>query len=131
MKRVLIFPLLGPPLGMLVFIAERVAAEMLAIGEADWRIGLYFGVLLLFAYLIGIIPALLTCIVDWQLDLRRVPYRIGLTALFASVASYPFLENILSHKYSAGWSATMALTSMIPAAVCSWLSGDAKSRGTQ
>jgi hypothetical protein len=74
-------------------------------------------------YLVFIGPGLVAALVDWLVAKTLIPAVIG-TTLFAYVALVLYLAWDGSAKYIFA----LGLTSAIPAAVCSWLSGDRQTR---
>ena len=112
MKRFLIFTLLFPPLALAVFTAPDGFKNIL-----NW---------LGYAYLLAIIPAWLIMAVDWKLSAN--PLRIVWTT-FAGALMTGSVAFVLGDGFSEFFIALMAmLVGAIPAAVCSWLSGE-KQRG--
>ncbi|MGN6461436.1 MAG: hypothetical protein ACTHLY_09510 [Pseudolabrys sp.] len=125
MRRFLIFALLGPALGFVTafWILLQVFNGLLgAPSTFDW----HQVVLLPAAYMLGIIPALITALFDHVLARRHARFRILWTALFAYAATYL----ILLTAWSAGTVHGPALLAFgligaLPGAVCAWLSGKA------
>lgn len=124
MKRFLIFAVVGPPLGF-------VMAFWVMLQVANWALGspstfdLHQVVLLPAAYLVGMIPALLTAWFDHVLARIDVPYRIGLTAAFAYAISYVPLVAALTMGFVHGpFVLLLGLVGAVPAALCSWLATD-------
>ena len=130
MKRALIFMLLGPVLGSLVIslIVFPTAAMLEGIGFQLGPKNLILAVIgLPVAYVIGIIPAVVTCLIDWYLDVRDVRYRPVFCALVGFAVTYPFMRDSLVHPTPGSlWPLVGGMIGVLPAAVCSWLSGKRK-----
>ena len=110
MKRFLIFSALFPLLALAVFTAPDAFKHYL-----DW---------LVYAYLAAIIPAWITAATDWKLSAKPSIHRIAGTAL-TGAAITGLIAGLLWGGFSEFFSAFMALlVGAIPAALCSWLSGD-------
>jgi hypothetical protein len=118
MKRFLIFLLLGPLLGFLVFLLRDVAGGRIF----DGVMGVIFG--LPFAYLFGLPIVLIMWVEDWLLSDRIgwgtkvatsacVGYISSILMLLATSARHIELPQILS----------FGLVGALPAAACSWLAG--------
>jgi uncharacterized membrane protein YhaH (DUF805 family) len=107
MKRFLIFPVLFPPLALVVFTAPDGFKNVL-----DWMV---------MAYAIAVIPALLLAWVDWALSAK--PLRVMGTAVTAALAAV-LIVLFMSGGSDELWPVLMVgLVGGVPAAVCSWLSG--------
>jgi hypothetical protein len=106
MKRFLIFPVLFPPLALVVFTAPDGFKHLL-----DWMV---------MAYAIAVIPALLLAWVDWAFSAK--PLRVMGTAVTAALAAV-LIVLFLSGGSGELWPVLMVgLVGGVPAAVCSWLS---------
>jgi hypothetical protein len=126
MRRILVFALLGPPLGfVMVFYVLGPAMNWLLGGSADF--GWQHVVMLPMAYAIGILPALLTALVDAVLAGRGIRRRLLWTALFGFAASFLPLAGALAAGYIAGEPLLLVwgLVGAVPAYVCSRLAGPA------
>ena len=76
--------------------------------------------------MIGIIPAVVTCLIDWYLDVH-VRYRPVFCALVGFAVTYPFTRNSLVHPTPGSfWPLVGGMIGVLPAALCSWLSGKRK-----
>lgn len=126
MIRIFVFPLLGPLLGMACFIVEVwlfSGQVQMHFPEAVWSLAM------MFAYLFGLPPAIVTGIVDWLL--KRVPLWLriavafgvgfGATLVMAGLA-FKSIEQIFGGIVLAG------LIGATPAVICSWLSGKIEER---
>lgn len=108
MKRVLIFALLGPPLGFVTGFYVMLPLMSAAVGDSP-QVSFYQLVLLPLAYFMGLVPAVLAGIFDESVAHRR--FRILWTALFAfgAVSSrLPERSYLASSAYGScplGWSA--------------------------
>jgi hypothetical protein len=123
MRRFVIFATLGPLLGFVTVMA-LVQALNVAI---DGSMTLQFGqtVLLPAAYVLGIVPALITASVDNALSKAR--YRVLWTSMFAYFAGFmPVLTALLMGFLSSWYVLLVGLVGLVPGAVCSWLSGEKK-----
>lgn len=101
MKRVLVFTLVAPPLSFAI-------AFWILLQAANWAAGNPFTfnlrqvALLPKAYLIGVIPALLTATYDYVMEESDVSYRAGLTAMFAYAISYVPLVIVGGMEFTQG-----------------------------
>lgn len=116
MKRFLIFVVLFPPLALLIAIlAISEARSYLNTSFVFWMLGI--------AYLVGIVPALLSAWADWGLSDNPMCVRLtgttvaGAASIMAAVAAFNFGEMLVAPVVF-----LIALMGAIPAAVCSWLS---------
>jgi hypothetical protein len=117
MRRIVIFVLLFPLMAFLVVIATSLFDGKSPANFADFRFGLEV------AYIFGLLPALLCCALDWFL--RSNPYRITRTTALGAVISTPLW--ILFASPRLGWFLIVVsgiCLGAIPAAICSWLSGE-------
>jgi hypothetical protein len=121
--RIAIFCLFGPPLGAICMFALGVAANPSGVTSGALQ-GLFFVVL--FSYLPGFAPAILTCQADDYLSdkLARWP-RAAVTSLVGAAVTVAWLSLVVGTGRWVGLEA--ALLGAIPAAVCSWLSDRWKS----
>ena len=116
MKRFLIFTVLYPALGLLIFLASDPSSRnvnLLPLMLGD-------------AYLAGIIPAWLSAAVDWKLS--RSHLRLLGTAVTGAAVVMAGLVALHFGEILTGWVAVIMISLIggVPAAVCSWLSGNAK-----
>lgn len=116
MKRFLIFAVLYPPLALLVAIlAISEARSYLDTSFVFWMLGI--------AYLVGIVPALLSATADWGLSETSIYERLigtavaGAASIMAAVAAFNFGEMLVAPVVF-----LIALMGAVPAAMCSWLS---------
>ena len=121
MRRLLVFALLGPLLGFVMVV--WVMAQVL-----NWATGgpttfdYHQVVLIPFAYVFGILPALLAAWCDHLLAKRGVPYRTLGTTLFSYFMSFiPALGAISIGFMSGPYLLLIGLTGAVPGAICSWL----------
>jgi hypothetical protein len=125
MKRFLIFLLLGPLLGLLVFMLRNAFAGKIVGGFMGFVFGLPFG------YLFGLPIVLVMWVEDWFLsdkngaknESRHICVR-GIRGLHRNAAATSALHLQLPQILSFG------IVGAIPAAVCSWLAGTTENRGT-
>ncbi|HEY4250087.1 MAG TPA: hypothetical protein VGM87_02750 [Roseomonas sp.] len=123
LRRFLVFGLLGPPLGFVVGFWGLVPALNWAM---DGRSGFDWHqmVLLPLAYAMGIVPALLTALVDAAIAQRGWRWRPLWTAAFAFAASFTPLGTLLVAGYlTSPWILLWGLIGAVPGLVCSALSG--------
>lgn len=123
MKQLLIFSILGPPLGMATGLLG--AMPMLCWWLGDRAMLDYHQIVLLpLAYMIGGLPAIIVALFDWLLARHHAPWRIVWTALFAFCAAFvPLLPSIL-HRFIHGYPALLfGILGVVPGAICSYLSG--------
>jgi Family of unknown function (DUF5413) len=120
-KRIVIFVLLGPPLGMITGLYGMLPVLNWSLGEPS-LIDFHQFVLLPLAYVIGLIPALIVGCFDAALAHRRVRGRIAWTTLFAAVACYiPLMTSIGMGFIGGPFLLLFGLIGAVPAALCSWL----------
>lgn len=119
MKRFLIFGILFPPLGLLIAIAAIPdARNHSSIGFMFWMLGI--------AYVVGLIPALLSAVVDRALSASELYVRLTGTALagaisiIGAVAAFNFSEMLVAPIVL-----LIALMGAAPAAVCCWVADKA------
>ncbi|WP_441255895.1 hypothetical protein [Tardiphaga sp. 285_C5_N1_2] len=112
MNRFIIFALLFPPIGMLVFQSPDLVSKGIPASE-EWLAWV------ISSYPIAIVPALLMAWVDQVLSKQPLhPLKTTAVGGLASLLVLVFLGGL-----SAFWSSVMAiLLGAVPAAVCSWLS---------
>src|SRR5580704_2448883 len=119
MKRFLIFTVLFPPLALAVFIAPDTFGKDPLLDW--WAVGI--------AYMVAIIPAWLMAGVDWALSAKPTYLRIVGTAVTGAVIT-DSVALFMWGFFAGYWPVLMAgLVGAIPAAVCSWLSGEKKENG--
>lgn len=118
MKRFLIFAALFPPLGMLIAIAAVAEARRyFDTSFTFWMLGI--------AYIVGLVPALLSATADWALSENPICFRMigtaaaGTVSIIAAVAAFNFTEMLVAPVV-----VLIALMGAIPAAICSWLSAE-------
>ena len=121
MKRPVLFIFLGPLLGHAIasFIVFPVA---LAAEGAAWapKHLLLALITLPYAYVFGLIPASISCAVDYFL--KHEPWHMFWTALFGIIFSLPVLLVFAPFSTPNNFAAAACIGG-IPAAICSWLSG--------
>jgi hypothetical protein len=120
MRRFVIFATLRPLLGFLSVIALVQALN----AAVDGSITLSFGqaILVPAAYVLGIVPALITASFDHAV--RNARYRVLWTSLFAYFAGFmPVLTALLMGLLSSWYVLFVGLVGLVPGAICSWLAG--------
>jgi hypothetical protein len=122
MKRFLIFALFYPLLTIIILLL----VSLTHIGVAALS---YTVPLVAWSYAIGVLPAIALAFVDWFLAAR-----LGALRRIASVALVALLMGILftlSTSDSSAWFDRLifGLANAIPAAICSWLSGEKQNGG--
>jgi hypothetical protein len=123
MKRVLIFAILGPALGFVMLFWVLLQALNQALG-APSTFDLHQVVLLPAAYMLGIVPALVTAAFDHALARRGARLCILWTALFGYAAAYLILATAWLDGFVHGpYLLAFGLVGAVPGAICSWLSG--------
>lgn len=122
-RRLLIFGLLGPPLGFAV-------GFWMLLPLLNWATGgdstFEWGQLMLVpvAYWLGLLPALLAALVDHLLARRGVRWRAAWTALFAAAASFvPLISGLAMGYLGSPWLLVWGVIGAVPGFVCSLLSG--------
>lgn len=116
MKRLVIFSALLPPLALIVFVAPETLSHR--------AIPSYFWGGLLLGYTVALLPAWLLAVVDWLLLAKPFYFRIlgtaGTAALMTTTTAHFMWDG-----FRELWPVVMAvLVGAIPAAVCSFLSGE-------
>ncbi|UZE48751.1 DUF5413 family protein [Rhodopseudomonas sp. P2A-2r] len=127
MKRFVIFVLLGPVIGFIVFVLRDIAGGKIFGGFPGLLIGLPF------AYLFGIVPALIMWLEDWWLC-ERIPLlaKVATSALNGYLAVIALLWlNTAPGQVHAPQFLTFGLVGAVPAAICSLLSWTGWSRKEQ
>jgi uncharacterized membrane protein len=121
MKRFVIFGLLFPPIAFVL--AFWIMLQIANIASGEHITAEYHQVMLLpLAYVLAIVPALLTAWVDHVVAHR--PYRILWTALAGYVLVYlPLIAPMMAKFLHGPEMAVFGITGAIPAAICSWLAG--------
>lgn len=129
MKRIVIFVLLGPPLGMITGLYGMLPVLNWSLGEPS-LIDFHQFVLLPLAYVIGFVPALIVGCLDAALATRRVRWRIAWTVLFAAAACYiPLMSSITMGFIGGPLLLLFGIIGAVPAALCSWLAGKTDQKG--
>ncbi len=129
MKRLLIFLLLGPPLGSFMALFVLLPAIALMAGDItgfDASLVVAFIILLPTTYMTGIAPAALVCAVDAFLASRNVrPWRRVLWSASAGavIGFLPLLTSLLGGYIHGLWLLLFVVVGAFPGAVCSWLAG--------
>lgn len=119
MKRFVIYVLLGPAIGFVVFVLRDIAG-----GKIDGGFpGVLFG--LPFAYLFGILPALVMWLEDWWLcEKISLPAKILTSAVTGYLAVIVLLLlNTAPGQVKLPQILTFGIVGAVPAAICSLLSG--------
>ena len=125
MKRFAIYVLLGPLIGFIVFVLRDIAGGKIFGGFPGLLIGLPF------AYLFGIVPALVMWLEDWWLCERiPLPAKVATSALtgYAAVIALLWLNTAPGQVHTPQF-LTFGLVGAVPAALCSLLSWTGFSRG--
>lgn len=119
MKRFVIYVLLGPAIGFVVFVLRDIAGGKIYGGFP----GVLFG--LPFAYLFGILPALVMWLEDWWLCQKiSLPAKIFTSAVTGYVAVIALLLlNTAPGQVKLPQILTFGIVGAVPAAICSLLSG--------
>jgi hypothetical protein len=120
-RRVLIFALLGPPIGFATGLWGLLQLLNWAVGSPSTSdIGQL--VLLPVAYALGIVPALIVARFDQAVVKSR--YRVLWTTLFAYLAGFlPILGALMMGFIQSLWVLPLGLIGAVPGAICSWLAG--------
>ena len=123
MKRFLIFLLLGPLLGFLVFLLRNAFAGKTVGGFMGFVFALPFG------YLFGL-PTVLW-VEDWFLsDKIGLGMKVATSACVGYIASIAMLLLTSALQLQLPQILSFGIVGAIPAAVCSWLAGTTEDRGT-
>jgi hypothetical protein len=128
LKRLLLFALLGPPLGMAAgFFIIVPLLSGLELPNID-----PFGFLVLMpaSYIMGLVPALLVGFVDAALADRGINLgtRIAYTAIAGFLLAFLPIAGVIIWGFAQGpYLLLYGIIGAVPAAICSWLSGASKS----
>jgi len=123
MTRFLVFAILGPALGFVTLFWVLLQAFNWLLG-APGTFDPHQIVLLPAAYMVGIVPALVTAAFDHALARRRARLRILWTALSGYAAAYLILATAWLDGFVHGaYLLAFGLVGAVPGAICSWLSG--------
>ena len=118
MKRFLIFVLLGPVLGFLVFLARDLAAGKVFGGFMGILVGLPF------VYLFGLPIVLVMWAEDWLLsDKIALGMKVATSACVGYLASIAMLLLTSALHIELPQVLSFGMVGAIPAAACSWLAG--------
>jgi hypothetical protein len=121
--RLLIFALIGPPIGLCFAMWVLLPVFEIAVGGRplfDW----HQIVLVPLSYLLGLIPACVVAVFDAFLAGRHFSYRPLWTALFGFAASFlPLLSSLTAGFIHGPIILLFGLVGAAPAALCSWLAG--------
>src|ERR1700761_4736976 len=120
-RRILIFALLGPPIGFATGFWGLLQLLNWALDSpGTFDIGQL--VLLPVAYVIGIVPALIVARFDEAVAKSR--YRVLLTYLFSYLAGFlQILGALMMGFIQSLWVLPFGLIGAVPGAICSWLAG--------
>ena len=121
MKRLLIFALLGPPLGL--FTGLWIMLPILNWGLGDKSVFDYHQIVLVpVSYMVGTVPACLAGLFDGFLAGRRVRYGPLWTALFGFAVSFlPLASSFAAGFIHGPFILVFGFVGALPAFVCSWL----------
>jgi hypothetical protein len=126
MKRILTYICLGPPLGLGVLFLVLLVVEPGTRSDVVLGLALPF-FLLPYAYLAGIVPALIVCAIDWLLAKRLELWpKVAVCTVVGYVATVVGMFGI--HVIPSVKVALFGMVGAIPAAICSWLSNRNKDR---
>jgi hypothetical protein len=127
MKRIFIFALLGPPLGMAAGMLVLLPAISFIAGEPivfDRGQIVGFATLLPAAYMLGLLPALLVGFVDGLLAGKNIRWRMAWTASVGFFAGFlPLITSLLAGFIHGPFVLLVGFVGAVPAAACSWLAG--------
>jgi Family of unknown function (DUF5413) len=126
-KRFVIYVLLGPAIGFVVFTLRDIAGGKIVGGFP----GVLFG--LPFAYLFGILPALVMWLEDWWLcEKISLPAKIFTSAVTGYLAVIVLLVlNTAPGQVKLPQIITFGIVGAVPAAICSLLSGTSFKRNLE
>jgi hypothetical protein len=126
MRRFLVFAALFPPFAFIVAMWGVLQILNLALAESSTA-DYHQLILLPAAYVIGLLPAILTALADEALARRHVRYRILWTALAGYVFIFaPLLAALLMGFVHGPYLMVFGIIGAIPGAICSWLAGGSK-----
>jgi hypothetical protein len=123
-KGVIIFSVLGPPLGLMTALLVLIPLiSLIASGKLEWTadpLGLV--VLLPLSYFLGFVPAAVVGFVDALLARNAVPGRIAWTTLAGFFGTFLPVLSAITAGYIHGFSFLIGgIVGAVPAALCSWL----------
>ena len=124
MKRLLIFALLGPPLGVATGLWVILPVFSWAVGDPV-QFDYHQLILLPLGYLSGVPPALLAGLLDGFLAKRNIRRRVLWVALGGFLLSFlPLASSFAAGFIHGPFILIFGFVGAVPAAVCSWLSGN-------
>ena len=124
MKRLLIFALLGPPLGVATGLWVILPVFSWAVGDPV-QFDYHQLILLPLGYLSGVPPALLAGLLDRFLAKRNIRRRVLWVALGGFLLSFlPLASSFAAGFIHGPFILIFGFVGAVPAAVCSWLSGN-------
>jgi hypothetical protein len=133
MKRILIFAVLGPLLGIVTGLFVLLPVIAVLAGEPmvfDIHQIVTVPVLLPVVYMVGLIPALLVGSFDAILARWNIGQRVLWCALFGFAVSFLPLVTSLSMGFLHGpFVLTFGLLGAVPGAICSWIAGKVNRQG--
>jgi len=123
MKRLVVFAVLGPPLGLVTGMWGILPVLNWSLGEPS-VFDYHQAALLPVAYLVGLVPALLVGVFDGLLARRNIAWRPLWCALFGFAASFlPLLTSFAMGFLHGPFVLLFGLLGAVPAAICSWVAG--------
>jgi hypothetical protein len=127
LKRLLVFVLLGPPLGMLTGLLGLLPIVSFFLGDPasiDVHQITALPALIPVAYVIGLAPALLVGLLDEALYRWDIGHRILWCAVFGFAVSFlPLLTSLMIGFIHGPFLLLFGLIGAVSGAVCSWLAG--------
>ena len=128
MRRFVVFATLFPLLAFLVSLWGILQILNWSLG-AESTIDYHQLILLPLAYVMVLLPAMLTAVVDDVLARRKTRYRIVWTAFAGYMFIFiPLLAALLTGSIHGPYLLLFGIIGAVPAAICSWLAGS-KSAG--
>ncbi|MBL8570086.1 MAG: hypothetical protein JNK84_13530 [Phreatobacter sp.] len=117
--RLVLFGVLGPPLGLATGLGV-----LALVGPGQPMAGIGILVLLIPTYFLGLVPALVTALIDTVLAERGTPRRMLWTTLAGAACGFILVAAAIGYSglIRPLWLA-WGLVGAAPAAICSWLAG--------
>lgn len=120
-RRILVFGLLGPVLGYLVFLALS--------GDHAALVGRTVGLVLPLVFAVEVAPFLICAVVDFFMENVRWWERVVVAFLLGFLLTYAAVFALLPSAASTDWRILpLGLVGAVPAAICSWLVSGMASR---
>jgi hypothetical protein len=123
MKRLAVFAIAGPPIGVaiLFLILLPVAALLEGVPIGIFVATAMGSISVVLACFFALLAALVVALFDWIASLIEVPNRPIATAIVGWVLAFLLLHEYLALPDLPGWFVAIGMLGAIPGFVCSWL----------